>query len=164
MTIQSKEQREQLAFEAQTHEEQMTEAELEEMTVRTRREEGTPCNDENFERWWAEFEKEMAERAALAEKQDEGNVSGGKSSKKAGCGKEKKVDKTGRLTGYQQFSNTASMNLEALEAAAELAEQEEMDEDELEDVDEDLFEDDVDLDDLDFDDDDEDDDEEDIDI
>jgi hypothetical protein len=65
---------------------------------------------------------------------------------------ERSLEKAGRLTGYQQFSDkTGLLNLEAMEAAAENAQ---VDEDE--DVDENLFDDDDDLDDLDFDDDDED--------
>ncbi|MGK3761350.1 MAG: hypothetical protein ACI8RD_013668 [Bacillariaceae sp.] len=81
--------------------------------------------------------------------------------KKGNKGGEKVVDKSGRLTGHQQFTDKGgNFNLEAMEAAAENAER---DENEVEDVDvdEDLFLEDDDLDDLDFDDDDEDDDDDD---
>jgi DNA-directed RNA polymerase subunit delta len=79
---------------------------------------------------------------------------------------EKVVDKTGRLTGYQQFSGKMGMvDLEAMEAAIEHAQRDEDEEEEDGvdlDVNEELFDvDDDDLDDLDFDDDDNDDDEDD---
>ena len=144
----------QQVFEAQTIHEELTEAEQEELAVRQRRAEGTPCNKENFEAWNARFEAEV-----LAEKEEE---EGGLVGDKNGG-----VDKSGRITGKAFFSGKAG-NLEALELAAEQAEMDE-DEENLEDLDEELFEDDVDLDDLDFDDDDDnddldDDDEEEIDI
>lgn len=125
-------------FEAQTVSEVFTEAELEEIDVRKRREEGTPCNKENFEAWKARFEAEMAQSRA-AEDADETKKS-----------KQKKEDRANRLTGYQQFA--ANMNLEALEAAAEQAEGDDEEEEEgnLDEVDEELFQEDVDLDDLDF--------------
>lgn len=63
--------------------------------------------------------------------------------------KSKDVDRAGRMTGFEHFSNKM-VNLEALELAAEEAEQGFA-------ADEDLFEDDVDLDELDFDDEDDDD-------
>lgn len=124
----------------------MSEAEKEEMEVRKLRAEGTPCTRENFLVWRKKFEKEMlekaAEEAALAET-EKGNK------------KEKIVDKSGRISGFDQFNGMAGvLNMEAIEAAADAAEE---DEDEINveelDVDEELFddEDDVDLDDLDFD-------------
>jgi hypothetical protein len=135
-------------FEAQTVSEVFTEAELEEIEVRKRRDEGTPCNKENFEAWKARFEAEMAQSRALAEDADEAKKN-----------KQKKEDRANRLTGYQQFA--ANMNLEALEAAAEQAEVDDDDEGNLDEVDEELFQEDVDLDDLDFD---SDEDEDDVDI
>jgi hypothetical protein len=81
-------------------------------------------------------------------------------SKKKGVKTDKLVDKSGRLTGFEQFSGkSGTVDWEAMEAATENAqrdEDEEEDEEEGEalDVDEDLFDvDDEDLDDLDFDDD-----------
>lgn len=138
------EQRKKLAereFEAQKKEEEISQAEAEEQSVRKRRTEGTPCNKENFEAWRAKFEKEMSEKAAEEELQSEG----GKKLKG-----EKKEDKSGRITGFMHFTGKGGKNLEEMEKAAE----------ELE-VDEELFdlEDDDDLDDLDFDDEEEDDDE-----
>lgn len=127
-------------FEAQTIQEEFTQAELEEITVRKRRQDGTPCTKENFEAWKARFEAEMASRQD--EDKDDNNDA---------AAKKKTVDKSGRLTGYQQFSGIdITNNLEALEAAAENAERDE--EESVGDVDEELFmdEDDVDLDDLDF--------------
>lgn len=131
-------QKAQETFEAQVALEEITQAEQEELEVRKRREEGTPCNMENFLAWRARFEAEMA-----AEKENE--VEDTDAIKKSN--KKKEVDKTGRITGRQHFADQ-STNLEALEAAAEQAERD-PDED-LDDVDEELFDDDVDLDDLDF--------------
>lgn len=126
------------------------------MAVRKRREEGTPCNKENFEAWKVRFEAEMVE---LKKQQDaDENTDGKKKGKTA-------VDKSGRLTGFQHFSDKSlADNLEALELAAENAERDEDEEEDEEDINEELFEDDVDLDDLDFDDEEDDDDEDDIDI
>lgn len=125
-------------YESQTATTEMTEAEQEELAVRKRRAEGTPCTKENFEAWQAQFLAEMAETAAAeAALQNE-------STAKRKQQQEKVVDKTGRLTGYQQFMEKMG-DLEALEAAAEQVEEQEFDED-----DEELFEDDVDVDDLDF--------------
>jgi hypothetical protein len=121
----------------------MTEAEREELEVTKRRAEGTPCNKENFERWQANFLKELADKKLQDDGMDE-DGKGGKPRKD----KSKDVDRTGRMTGFEHFSNKM-VNLEALELAAEEAEQGFA-------ADEDLFEDDVDLDDLDFDDDDDD--------
>lgn len=117
---------------------------MEEQAVLKRRAEGTPCIRENFEQWKTSFNEEMAiQQAKHKEAAEQSSTSGRKS-------KEKKVeDKSGRTTGFAQFSNKA-MNMEAIEAAAEEAENDEIDPDEL-DVDEELFEDDEDLDDLDFD-------------
>ena len=143
------------AFESQTVHEEFTEAELEELSVRKKREEGTPCNKENFEKWKVQFEAEMALAREALEQEAMDDF------KKA---KKIKEEKSTRQTGYQLFA--ANMNLEALEAAAEHAEADEAEENLDEGVDEDLFQDDVDLEDLDFesDDDEEDDDEDDIDI
>jgi hypothetical protein len=125
-------------FEAQTTHEIMTETEIEDFEVRKRREEGTPCNKENFELWVVAF---VAERAQQREVElDEDGA-------KRKADPKKVEDKTGRLTGFQHFSGAAG-DIEALEAAAEQAENDQMDE-----VDEELFDDDVDLDGLDFDDD-----------
>jgi hypothetical protein len=117
----------------------MTEAEKEELEVTKRRAEGTPCNKENFELWQANFLQELSERKMIDElTEDDGK--GGRQKKD----KTKDIDRSGRMTGFDHFSNKM-VNLEALELAAEQAE-----------VgfagDEDLFEEDVDLDDLDFDD------------
>ena len=85
----------------------------------------------------------------------------------------KKVDKSGRLTGYDQFSDKVmgSLSMEEMEQAAQVDEdEEEYDEDEdddvdnLEDLDEDLFDVEDDLDDLDSSDDDNEDDEDDVEI
>jgi len=135
-------------FETQKKEDEMSRAEIEELTVRKRRAEGTPCIKENFDKWREEFEKEMAEKAA-----EEGAMkeSAGKKSK------EKKEDKSGRTTGFSQFTDKSGkrINLDDIEKAAAEAEDAPIDPEEL-DVDEELFEleDDDDLDDLDFDDDD----------
>ena len=147
VSFQQQKQEQRAAFESQIQEEELTLAEQEELAVRKRREEGTPCTKENFETWKAAFEAEM-EASAVTD--DEIDGPGKSSNKKAKSGSD---DKAGRITGYQYFKNTAN-NLEALEAAAEAAEQQEI-------IDEELFEDDVDLDDLDFDDDDDEDEEED---
>jgi hypothetical protein len=125
----------------------MTEAEKEELEVTKRRAEGTPCNKENFERWQANFLQELSERKMIDElTEDDGK--GGRQKKD----KPKDIDRSGRMTGFDHFSNKM-VNLEALELAAEQAE-----------VgfagDEDLFEEDVDLDDLDFDDEDDEDEQE----
>jgi hypothetical protein len=117
-----------------------TEAEVEEIEVRKKREEGTPCNKENFEAWKAKFEAEMARKQAFLDETDDTKKN-----------RQKKDDRAGRLTGYQLFA--ANMNFEALEAAAEQAEGDGDDEEDIaEDFDEELFQDDdVDLDELDFD-------------
>ena len=126
------------------------------MAVRKRRAEGTPCNKENFEAWNARFQKEMADRKVKEKEEDQAALSKKKQ-------KDKTVDKSGRLTGFQHFSGKSGMMVnfdEAMEAQWENAEKDEDepsdDEADLaENVDEDLFDvDDDDLDDLDFDDDD----------
>lgn len=115
-----------------------TEAEVEEIEVRKKREEGTPCNKENFDAWKARFEAEMARTQALLDEAEDTKKN-----------RQKKDERASRLTGYQQFA--ANMNFEALEAAAEQAE-EDGDEEDVDDFDEELFQDDdVDLDELDFD-------------
>lgn len=128
----------------------MTEAEQEELTVRQRRAEGTPCNKENFEAWQKRFLQELEAQKNLIKEEREA------ATKKPAA---KEVDKSGRMTGYDFFRGKAGGDLAALEAAAEEAEGQEIDEDVFKD------EEDVDLDDLDFDDeDDEEDLEEDLDI
>jgi hypothetical protein len=126
----------------------MTEAEREEIEVTKRRAEGTPCTKENFEAWQANFFQELLNKKLNSEgiNDDEGK---GKIRKD----KVKDIDRTGRMTGFEHFSNKM-VNLEALELAAAEAEQ-------GFEADENLFEDDVDLDDMDFDDDEEDDDDDD---
>jgi len=168
-----KKQAEETVWESQEENQEFTAAELEEMAVRKRRAEGTPCDKENFDAWKARFEAEMANKTDDGDDNDDNDKSGGgpKRIKKHGSAT---VDRSDRITGYEYFKSRAT-NMEALEAAAEAAETQEWDDDEKYDndddeldVDEDLFEDDVDLDDLDFedddDDDDDDDDEEDVDI
>jgi hypothetical protein len=119
----------------------MTEAEREEIEVTKRRAEGTPCTQENFEEWQANFLQEMLTKKLNS---DGLNVEDGKGKQRKD--KVKDVDRTGRMTGFEHFSNK-TVNLEALELAAAEAEQ-------GFEADENLFEDDVDLDDMDFDDDD----------
>lgn len=150
--MQQKQQAEATIWESQEAKEEFTAAELEEMEVRKRRAEGTPCNKENFEAWKARFEAEMREHNNDDEEDD--GKGGPKKIKKQGS----TVDRSDRMTGFDYFRSKAN-NLEALEAAAEAAENQEMEEEEDDDedgkkldVDEELFEDDVDLDDLDFDD------------
>ena len=112
-------------FESQKQVEEMTQAEAEELAVRKRRAEGTPCTEENFLAWKEKFDAEMA---LLAEKENDpsssGDGGGGPSKKK---NKEKVVDKSGRITGFLQFSDKAggTFNLEAMEAAAENAQADE---------------------------------------
>lgn len=150
--LQAQEQQE---YEAQKQLEEMTEAEMEEQTVLKRRAEGTQVTQETFDAWKKKFDEEMTKQQAQEAAKAEQQVSGRKNKEKS-----KVEDKSGRLTGFEQFSGK-QMNMEAIEAAAEEAENDEIDPDEL-DVDEELFDDDEDLDDLDFDsdEDDEDDDEE----
>lgn len=146
----------------------MTEAESEEIAVRKRRAEGTPCTKENFNAWKEKFEKEMEEKEEREEAQalkDQTN-----SKRKGSNVKSIEEEQEGRLTGFQQFTEKQGlMNLDALERAAEAAENEDsqLDVEDL-DVDEDLFDDESDFDDLDFEDSDEDghsdSDEEDLDI
>lgn len=135
-------------FEAQKKEEELTQAEMEEEAVRKRRAEGTPCTQENFETWRTSFEKELEEMAS----EEETRLDGGKKQK------DKREDKSGRITGFAHFTNKAGKTvcLDDIEKAAAEAESAPINPEEL-DVDEDLFdlEDDEDLDDLDFDEDDE---------
>lgn len=157
-----------MAYESQKQKEELTEAEAEELAVRKRRAEGTPSTDETFLAWKARFDAEMAQ------KREEEEAAAADTKKKGGKGEKKVVDKTGRLTGFQQFSGkTGTVDWEAMEAATENAQRDEDEEEEDEeggdlDVNEELFDvDDEDLDDLDFDDnddEDEDDDEEEPDI
>lgn len=125
------------------------------------RAEGTPVTDETFSAWRDQFNAEMEEERERLK------AAAAADSKKKGGGKNanKDVDKSGRLTGFQHFTNKAgTLNLEAIEAAAENAQVEENEE--LDVVDEDLFdvedEDLDDLDDMDFDSDDDDEEEPDI--
>jgi hypothetical protein len=136
------------AYETQKHSDAMTEAELEEIEVTKRRAEGTPCTKENFEAWQEKFFEEMLSRKLNSDNMNDDDGKG-----KQRKDKVKEVDRSGRITGYEHFSNKM-VNLEALELAAAEAEQ-------GFEADGNLFEDDVDLDDMDFDDDDEDDDEDD---
>lgn len=140
-----------LEFESQKKEDGLTEAEAEELAVRKRRAEGTPVTEETFTTWKAKFEAEMKEQR----EREEADATADSKKKR-----DKVVDKTGRLTGHEQFSDqTGTFNLEAFEAAAENAQRDEDEEDDdlAENVNEELFDvDDDDLDDLDFDDDDDD--------
>ena len=139
----------QAAYETQKQNEEMTEAEREEIEVTKRRAEGTPCTKDNFEAWQANFLQEM-----LTQKlNSDGNDDEGKG--KLRKDKVKDVDRTGRMTGFEHFSNKM-VNLEALELAAAEAEQ-------GFEADENLFEEDIDLDDMDFDDDEDDDDDDELD-
>mmetsp|Transcript_34597 Transcript_34597/g.75727 ORF Transcript_34597/g.75727 Transcript_34597/m.75727 type:complete len:303 (+) Transcript_34597:146-1054(+) len=141
-------------FEAQKETLEMSTAEKEEIEVRKRRAEGTPCNDENFYAWLKKFEEEMAQKAAAEEAASEREAGTGGKKKSV----EKKDETKDRLTGFEQFSGKVGiMSLEAIEQAAEEAVNDESGDEEDLDVDEDLFNDsDSDLD-LDFDDSDEDD-------
>lgn len=139
-------------FEAQKKEEHMTEAELEELTVRKRRAEGTPCTKESFIAWATKFEEEQLQKAMEEKLLSEKEASSSSSKKKDKISKTTSAtnDQEARLTGFEQFSQKSAMlNLEDIEAAvAKLTEEEGGDD---LDVDEDLFEDEDDLDDLDFD-------------
>lgn len=121
-----------------------TEAELEEAAVYKRRQEGTPCNRENFDVWKEKFDKEMEEKTLTAEAKEKDD-----SKKKKDKSKDKKEDN--KPSGYEIFgSKSGVLDLEAMEAAAD------METLNVDDVDEDLFVDedsDEDLDDMDFDDD-----------
>ena len=141
----------------------MSNAEREEMDVRKRRAEGTPCNKENFEAWKLRFEEEMAKKEVEEETTTIKDTSGKKKVKNT-ISLEEIME--GRTTGHAQFTQKKGglMNLELLEKAAEEAAAASDDEFDDLDVDEDLFDDDEDLDDLDFDDSDEDDDDDSIDI
>ena len=157
----------------------MTVAEREELDLRRRRADGTPVTPETFADWKLKFDAEMKILKEDRQKEADVAASGGRKKGKGSANAVGKDDhKNGRTTGKAQFSDK-SLNLEALEAAAENAQ---TDPDEVEDdVDEEnnavdnsdeeddnrfraeLFDvDDDELDDLDFDDDDEDD--EDVDI
>jgi hypothetical protein len=125
----------------------MTEAEAEQLAVQKRRAEGTPCTLENFNQWKDQFDSEMEEQ----QKQEAAALQESKSKKKQDKEASKVVDKSGRLTGFEQFSSkVGTFNLEAMEAAAENAAE---DEEDMEVENEDLFDvADDDLDDIDFDD------------
>jgi hypothetical protein len=134
----------QTAYETQKQNEEMTEAEREEIEVTKRRAEGTPCTKENFEAWQANFLQEILTKKLNSDGMNDDDGKG-----KQRKDKVKDIDRTGRMTGFEQFSNKM-VNLEALELAAAEAEQ-------GFEADENLFEEDVDLDDMDFDDEDDDD-------
>eukprot|EP00560_Eucampia_antarctica_P001569 CAMPEP_0197831548 /NCGR_PEP_ID=MMETSP1437-20131217/10754_1 /TAXON_ID=49252 ORGANISM="Eucampia antarctica, Strain CCMP1452" /NCGR_SAMPLE_ID=MMETSP1437 /ASSEMBLY_ACC=CAM_ASM_001096 /LENGTH=299 /DNA_ID=CAMNT_0043434505 /DNA_START=179 /DNA_END=1075 /DNA_ORIENTATION=+ len=145
-----------LQFESQKKEDEMTSTELEEIEVRKRRTEGTPCNEENFLAWREKFNKETEDD--LAREADAiGKDKSSTSKKKGGANtaiKDEAIEN--RLTGFQQFSGKMGvLNMEDIEKAADEAENDpnNLDVEELN-LDEDLFDDDEDLDDLDFDDDD----------
>jgi len=144
-----------IQFESQTIAEEITEAEKEELEVRKRRAEGTPCNKENFLIWKENFDAEMVEKEKSKDDADalKEKANPKKKSNKNVVTEEEKME--GRQTGYQLFSSKGS-GLDALEKAAEEAAAVGGDMD-VEDFDEDLFDEDSDgdLDDLDFDSDDE---------
>ena len=73
-------------FESQKASDEMTEAEQVEIAVRKRREEGTPCNDENFAIWKKKFDEEMAAKAAEEEALAEIEVASGARKKAKGKG------------------------------------------------------------------------------
>ena len=151
-----------------THEE-MTEAEREELAVRKRREEGTPCTEANFLAWKETFEAEQLAEKENAARNTNTTTTATAAAAAAEKSKSKDAERAQRMTGFEFFSSKAGNAdaLEKLEAAAEEAERETTPIDEEGDgYDEELFEEDVDLDDLDFDDEDEEDDdgEEEVDI
>lgn len=151
-----KKEQKQQEFESQKLKEELTQAESEEIAVRKRRAEGTPCTKENFYAWKEKFELEMEEKAEKEAKEALKDQTNSKKSKNSNM-KSKEEEMEGRLTGFQQFSEKLGLvNLDALEKAAEEAGN--VDVEDL-DVDEDLFDDESDLDDLDFDDEEESDDE-----
>lgn len=142
-----------LQYESQKVEEELTAAELEEIEVRKRRAEGTPCNEENFLAWREKFDKEMEEEAIKNANIDKKEKSSNNKKKGNANTVKKDYDIENRLTGYQQFSGKIGLlNMEEIEKAADQAENEPSDLDvEALNVDEDLFDDEEDLDDLDFD-------------
>ena len=120
---------------------ELSSTELEEITLRKRREDGTPCTDETFHKWKKSFDAEMAllySNPSLEEKNKEYES---------------------RPSGYEIFSSKLGLlNLDALEQAADaILQQENYD---FKDVDAQLFEE-EDFDDLDFEDEEEDDDDDD---
>jgi len=166
-------------YESQNETEKFSAAEIEDLQIRKQRAEGTPCNEENFERWKIVFDEEMElefEKSKGIKEDDEARKTkkkGGGAKNKMGLdGRSKKEEEAmeGRLTGFEYFNQKVGgvLNLEALEKAADEAAAEGVNEGEeyegnMDDLDEDLFDDEDDLDDLDFDSDDEDDDD-DVDI
>jgi len=154
-------------FESQKIKEELTQTETEENAVRKRRAEGTPCNKEYFEIWKEKFDKEMEILEEEKETAESLNEKGGKKSAAKKLNEEELIE--GRVSGFEQFSQKLGLaNFDALEKAAEEAENEEGDVENLNveelEVDEDLFDEDDDLDDLDFDSDDESDSDDEIDI
>jgi len=143
------EQKAKQIFESQKKKEEMTDAESEELAVRRRRAEGTQCTDDTFAAWVNRFNDEMEEERQRLK----GEAAADSKRRSAAKGAPKEVDKTGRFTGFQHFTDkTGTLNLKAMEAAA-AAENAQVDEElfDVEDVDLD------DLDDMDFDSDDDDD-------
>eukprot|EP00559_Dactyliosolen_fragilissimus_P008989 CAMPEP_0184864112 /NCGR_PEP_ID=MMETSP0580-20130426/13821_1 /TAXON_ID=1118495 /ORGANISM="Dactyliosolen fragilissimus" /LENGTH=310 /DNA_ID=CAMNT_0027362765 /DNA_START=148 /DNA_END=1080 /DNA_ORIENTATION=+ len=150
-----------LIFETQRKEEEMTAAEMEDLEVRKRRAEGTPCNAENFAIWKQKFDVEMEEKKEeqLLEEEQRDKSSGGK--KKGACAtdRKKEEDVAGRMTGFEYFTQKtggALLNMDDIEKAAEEVESRSFENDadlnvDNLDVDEELFDDEDDLDDLDFD-------------
>lgn len=150
-------------FETQKTKEEMTETELEELAVRKRRAEGTPCTEGHFLVWKDKFEEEMLRVEEELKAAQEASSSSSTAKKKD---KSSRVvaDRSGRLTGFEQFSGSTMVSMEAIEAAVDQIAGSSgiVDDDANIDVDEELFDDDEDLDDLDFDSDDSDEEEPDI--
>ena len=96
-------QKVQTDFESQKKNEEMTTAELEELAVRKRRAEGTPCNKENFEAWRERFDAEQKEAKLREEKEAAGGTSAS-SKKKDNKAAKAAQDKSGRITGYRYFA------------------------------------------------------------
>jgi hypothetical protein len=160
-------------YESQQANDVMSQAEIEEMIVVKRRAEGTPCTKENFLLWQQQLDDEIkngvgSSTVTTATSENDTDKS---TNKRTGSNITKVIDdghKIGRLTGFQYFSDKTN-NYEALEAAAERAENDATfnkadDDDNDDDVDEALFDDDVDMDDLSFDDEEDDDDEDEVNI
>jgi hypothetical protein len=136
----------------------MSAAEREEMEVNKRRAEGTPCTKESFDLWKQKFDLEMLEQQRMEKENSNGNKQESNKRVVPKGAAPPTADKANRLTGHQYFRDT-TVNLEALELAAEQAGEQEEDDDENDDVagvvlNAELFDDDEDLDDLDFDEDD----------
>jgi len=86
---------------------ELSPTEIEEMILRKRREEGTPCTDETFHKWKRTFDTEMA-LLLLQQQQSNSNQ------------EEKNKEYDSRPTGYEIFSSKLGLlNLDALEQAAD---------------------------------------------